>query len=390
MPAFVARIFEQLPVENMSLHVLVSLRRTMTTLAVILCLLNAVVAGEFLQQPQQCNVSIWVVSSRRLPQSSTGKPLPIDLDYYHMNSQGQLQAVTQGQFAGSLQQDIPCCLFVHGSFMRWKDIQDDSRFVADWVRSAKPGRPMQFVYFTWPSDGYMTFLPQVDIGILGHWGEFNGLYVTQVISQIPRSAPVLLMGHSFGCRAITSSLHLLGGGAVQGYRLPTPAQDQHRLRALLTAAAIDHHWLNPGERYGNGLCRVEHLVSLRNQKDAALSLYPLRKPFGRGSLGRDGFKQQDLLALGTLNQKVSELDVTNSIGAGHGWPYYYRQKQIARTLGDFMFFAEQRNAAIRNTKQQHGNSLSHTQTTSGQTISLKVPLRETYSNIRRVSVRRLH
>ena len=98
----------------------------------MLCVLligNVVSAEDFLQQNQQCDVSVWVVSSRELSQRPTGKALSCSLDYFQTNGDGLLQAATQKQFAQSLQPDVPCCLFVHGSFMRWQDIIDDSQLM---------------------------------------------------------------------------------------------------------------------------------------------------------------------------------------------------------------------------------------------------------------------
>jgi hypothetical protein len=85
-------------------------------------------------------------------------------------------------------------------------------------------------------------------------------------------------------------MHLLGGGRVEGRTLcRKPKYHGHRLRAVLAAAAVDHHWLNPGKRYDRALCPLEALVNLRNRLDPALWIYPLRRPFGHLALSHSGF-----------------------------------------------------------------------------------------------------
>ena len=80
---------------------------------------------------------------------------------------------------------------------------------------------------------------------------------------------------------VAAALHVLGGGEVDNVRLTWPAPPDLRVRGVLLAGALDHHWLDPGQRFGMALCRTECLLVLRNDHDIVLTFYPLRKPFSK-------------------------------------------------------------------------------------------------------------
>ena len=110
---------------------------------------------------------------------------------------------------------------IHGSFVDFED-EPDLLYNFEWIRSGAPHRPLLVLCYRWPSS----------IGCCGAWlgtfavcamaqrSEFHGFYVAQLINKISPANPVRLMGHSHGCRMISSALHLLSGGAVNGRRLP--------------------------------------------------------------------------------------------------------------------------------------------------------------------------
>jgi hypothetical protein len=112
------------------------------------------------------------------------------------------------------------------------------------------------------------------------------------------------------------------------------------VRAVFAAAALDHNWLNPGDRYGNALARTEGVLNVRNSHDLVLSLYPLRIPFGDESLGRGGFTQLDRWRLGEWNAKVSELEVAPLVQHAHVWPSYFKSKSLASAFVPYVYFAD--------------------------------------------------
>ena len=289
----------------------------------------------------------WIVSSRCCRQTHDKCGLSCRFVCHAVTEDCQCVPVCFEQLVGGQIPGAPTCVMVHGSFTRMQDVWEDSESTYGWLRGACPQTPLNFIYFTWPSEGPFAFVPHnafstpipcVDFGILGRRAELNGFYLADLIGSLPGATNVSLLGHSLGARTIASSLHLLGGGTVHGQSRWNPADCGHRIRVVLAAAAIEHDWLNPGDRYGCALNRAECLLNLRNECDFALALYPLRRPFSSRALARSGFTSKDQRKLGDRLMQVSELDVTSIIGKRHSWPNYCRQPGIAAAVSPYIYF----------------------------------------------------
>lgn len=327
----------------------------LTALALVLLGLNAVAplcaAGEPLHVvaptvvPPSANItpvmadgdSYWIVSTRRAAQHRLDPPSST-LDYIRRQEDGMLVASHAGAMQAELQPGTPVVIFVHGSFVPWDRQVDLARSTNRWIKAAAGGRPLHVVFFDWPSDGPYTHFFPIDVTVRGERAEFNGLHLTWLISQLPAESPVCLVGHSHGARTVLSALHLSAGGSVQkltfyGSVGPRP------LRAVLAAAAVDHDWLNPGERFDLVLRRSE-VMNLRNRCDPALTFYPLSRPFSRPSLANVGFTDLDRAEMGPLAYRAIELDVTDLVGRSHTWPNYDQEPAIAAAIAPFALFWE--------------------------------------------------
>ncbi len=283
----------------------------------------------------------WIVSSRRCDFSPCRGDGNCCLDYFQRLPDGSLVAADAATFYGSLDPQAPVCFVIHGSYNWWRDVVSESRRITRWIRMAAPERPLQVVFFTWPSDGNMPFIFPVDIAILGRKSSAHAFYLAQVISQLPPNQPVSLVGHSHGARAATAALHLLGGGVTEeGQQLAPAPIAPRRIRGVLIAAAVDKQWLNPGDRYGQALPQTERVLVMRNSSDTALGIYSVRKPMTGAALGRGGLATDDRVELDTLNAKLAELDVAPFIGAGHAWAHYYHRPELAQPLVPYVYFQD--------------------------------------------------
>lgn len=283
----------------------------------------------------------WIVSTRRCPQSfKDGNPCCC-LDYYHVGPDYAVRNVPAEVFYASLQPCVPLCVIVHGSLVGWEDIYNETPRVYWWLRNAAPHRPVQMVFFTWPSDNVpVGFCPQIEFGVIARQSEYNGFYLAQFVSQLPAQCPISLFGHSYGARLVAAALHLLGGGSVLGHSLGPTCGVPHRIRTVFAAAGIDHHWMNPGDRFGLALTQVESLMNVYNDKDLALHFYPMQRWFADEALGEEGFRPRDLRALGWQACKLWQLNATRLLGFGHAWMYYYARPQIAAAVVPWVYFDE--------------------------------------------------
>ncbi|HEV8000010.1 MAG TPA: hypothetical protein VGP63_09030 [Planctomycetaceae bacterium] len=285
-----------------------------------------------------CEDEFWIASSWRCRQTAPHGCACGDLDFYHVGGGTGSQLLNRQSFAASLTPGVPVCIVVHGSFTNWKGLCDDCTPVLRWIRSAAPQRPLHVLFYTWPSRGGITYEPHVDVAILGTRASFNSIYLAELVARIPPGHPVCLIGHSHGARMVAAALHVLGGGEVDDVRLTWPAPPDLRLRGVLVAGALDHHWLDPGQRFDMALCRTESLLVLRNDHDIVLTFYPLRKFFSKRALGERGLSHRDVRRLGDLSSRVCVLDVTRLVQTGHMWQYYYACPQIAGAIEPYVYY----------------------------------------------------
>ena len=254
---------------------------------------------------------------------------------------GHRRGIPFRQMLQSLRPDIPICIKVHGSFVSREGIIDEGHITYRWLCSAACGAKMQLIHFTWPSSRpWLTPTIQCDVNILGRRAARNGWYLAELIRHLPPGTPVCLIGHSHGCRLISSALHLMGGGRVQGHAHPGARRNGRPIRVVFAAAAMRHDWLNPEERYGRALCVAECLMNFRNRRDCALRLYPLRHPFSGHSLATSGFTTRDRRRLKSWSRKVAQYDVTPLIGHGHMWPNYVAHRRLAHLIRSYVYFTD--------------------------------------------------
>ena len=281
----------------------------------------------------------WIVSSWNSPQEFENDQLRFCPQVRRVDEYTDGCPSSMEQLTGSLIPGVPICIVVHGSFMDSPSVLPDSHHTYSWLKAGACGRPFQMIYFSWPSDRALSPFASIDVAILGSRASRNGFYLASLIQSLPPECPVCLVGHSHGTRVISSGLHLLGGGVVEGHRHCTPGCGGRRIRVVYTASAIDHDWLNPEERFGRALCCVECLINLRNAKDPALQIYPLRRIGSSRALGLAGFTSKDRRELGAYGSRVRDWNVSSIIGHDHSWPNYVAHGSLASSLRNYLFFA---------------------------------------------------
>ena len=284
----------------------------------------------------------WVVSSREAVQHRLKRREDWTLDVYHRQIGGQTVQSSLGAMTQHISPGVPVLICIHGSFVDAESNFRESAETYQWIRNAAPHLPLQVIFFSWPSDGPYTYVTPLDVAIRGERAEFNGFHVAQVVSALPASCPVSFLGHSHGCRVILSALHIAAGGSIQNLCFRYDMGAGRRYRAVLAAAAVDHNWLNPGERYDGSLRRCEALLTLINRDDIPIAVYPFHRPGAARALARVGLTERDRVRLGDQACKARELDVTSLVGSDHLWPAYFRCPRIATCIAPYVYFEESR------------------------------------------------
>jgi hypothetical protein len=293
----------------------------------------------FVQQPAPIAVGpcYWHVSSRNSaqhPREWQGCPL----DVVQRNPDGSFSNSSIPALVSQLSPGVPVLVCVHGSFVSSDDNYKESAEAYNAIRASAPGCPVHVIFYTWPSDGPYTFIAPVDIAVRGCRADFNGFHLAWLLSHISDDHPVCLWGHSHGNRATMSCVQLLAGGTVDDYCFTGHRSQGKRIRMVMAAAAFDHNWMNPGQRYDRVPGRVEGILNLQNRKDLPLAFYPLSRPFAHRAVARSGLTLRDRSKLGSQAAKIADCDVTELLGHGHYWPQYYSKPGIMSTAVPYVFY----------------------------------------------------
>lgn len=282
----------------------------------------------------------WIISARHLD-GELGCSRCQHFAVWRYSCDGQGRVATISEFLASLSPQLPVCFMMHGSFVDWETVRQDSWQTNRWLRSGAPHMPVHVVFFTWPSDDTPRIWLPIDVHILGRRAARHGFYVAELISMIPNDHPISLVGHSHGARMVASTLHVLGGGQVENVAFQGGPYQQHRLRAVFAAAAFDHNWLNPGQIYDHAIHRPEGILNLMNRRDLALGFYPLHRPLTTtAAAARSGFTDRDRARIGGLHEKIVDYDITPRVRRGHIWPHYYSDSGIAQVIAPYALFAD--------------------------------------------------
>jgi hypothetical protein len=282
----------------------------------------------------------WVVSTEKSPQSFDDCLPDFCATVRRYDQCGGIRNSCLNELQSQLIPGVPICIMVHGSFMDSPSVVPESLRTWNWLKHGASGQPFQMIYFRWPSYRLPSPLINIDVAILGRRASRNGFYLASLLKHIPHNTPVTLVGHSHGTRVISAAAHLMSGGAVEGIKCPELTCSGRPLRAVFAASAIDHDWLNPGERFDRALCSIECLLNLRNQHDPALLIYPLRRFASRRALGCTGLTDSDRAELGGRSVQVRELDVSADVGFRHFWPAYTEEYGIARRAANYLFWLD--------------------------------------------------
>ena len=286
-----------------------------------------------------CDPDYWIVSTR-CAKEEVEAGQAYDYQVFRFDGPNPGRGSSLNELLASLQPGVPVCVMAHGSFVTWDSMLNDSAYTYRWLRQAAPCQPIHIIFYTWASDDVDCCIPHLRVNKLGRRASLNGFYLADLVTRVSADHPVCLIGHSHGTRMVASALHTMAGGEVDGRVLVHGPQPARRIRAVLAAAAIDHDWLNPDRRYGLALCQAEAVINLKNHTDLPLLLYPLRRPISGKALAISGLTRRDRAKLGDGNQKIIDYSVTDLVGFGHIWEYYYKQPQIADAIRHYVYFDE--------------------------------------------------
>ncbi|MGC3971303.1 MAG: hypothetical protein QM775_29365 [Pirellulales bacterium] len=262
---------------------------------------------------------LWFVSSRRARITPDG---PVGYDVWRYDGAGHWQTSSVEALLAA-DHTIPTCFHVHGNRVSFAQAHCGGwAYYTSFTGCACRDRgPIRWVVFTWPSDRCCNTGSRKDVQIKAVRAECYGYYLAWLVDQFPADARKSMIGYSFGTRVIGSALHLLGGGQIRGRVLANRHIEDHEIRAVLIAAAIDNDHFLPGRAMQMAPSQLDRLLVARNVKDPALKWYPLlyeltlRRRHGQQSLGYTGLA--GMRCLPDLVGRVEHYELSSVVGREH-------------------------------------------------------------------------
>lgn len=275
---------------------------------------------------------LWLINTRRLPRAGrqpSNQPAP-QIERY--GADGQWARASLAELNAAYDPRLATVLLVHGNHT--DEPTAISKGLTAFRALTEPSsetRPLRLLVWSWPTD----FIPGTvrrDARVKAEWADDEAFYLARFVADLDRREAVTLVGYSFGARAISGALHLLGGGSFGERRLPSTGTDERApLRAVLLAAAVDDDWLLPGHRHGRALAAVERMVITVNPQDRVLRWYRFLVPGSQATaLGSHGLGNH--VTLRRHARKLVQLNAHQAVGGQHGWASYIGSPEVVAQL----------------------------------------------------------
>lgn len=281
---------------------------------------------------------LWLISTRFVggcgPEGAADR-----LSYWVLGEDAQFSAASVEQFLATDNPAVPTIIFLHGNRVGWQESVNRGWLVYQLVASQAAGRPFRFVIWSWPADQIRG--PLKDARAKAARSDVEAFYLAALINRVHPHVPLSLIGYSFGARSVTGALDLLAGGQIAGTELPERTESpQRRIRAMLVAAAVDAHWILPGNRHGAALSQVEQVFLTVNPTDQALKRYQwlYRGRYNPRALGWAGPACPG--RLGPWLAKLEMVNVACEVGKKHDFFRYIRSGAVVSRLGWYGFLSE--------------------------------------------------
>lgn len=275
---------------------------------------------------------VWLISTRSAPRSAAEMPADARIRFWRMEGNTWARADRQA-FHAAGRAGVPNVFLIHGNRAGPGDAVQAGCSLNRLLRSARPGRGFRLVIWSWPSEQVCRSV-RADVQLKAHYSDIQAVYLAECLRELADDQPVTLIGYSFGARTITGALELAAGGRVTRYRLAEPLSPREApWRAVLIAAALDAHWLSPGQRNGQALKHLDRMLVLSNPADRVMRLYP--RMYGRRGPDALGYRGWGYSLNPADRGKVQRLDVSCSVGKEHGWWSYWRSGPLRASLVEY-------------------------------------------------------
>ncbi len=264
--------------------------------------------------------SYWAISTRKIPSHSVTPGVSRKAAVFKVDSDGCLAQADLSALQEAIETTRRVVIYVPGNRSDFQSGHTEGWSLFQMLTDGAGSQHFVFLLWSWPADR-ITFGERSDIWIKACRADAEAFILADWLGNLPANTSVTLVTYSLSARAAAGSLHLLGGGEIDGRQLPTgPEGRTLRLRAILVGAAIDAHALGPGGAYEKAVAQADEIAITVHRRDTLLRLYPLLYGLrGPQALGFVGPTSLDPQAAG----KITLIPVEVWTGKGHSWSNYF-------------------------------------------------------------------
>lgn len=278
------------------------------------------------------SIDAWLISTRGL--ACTNGRLPATgpaLHYWQrVDNTGPWQPRTHTDFVVASQEIRTTWVMIHGNRVNSQEaVGYGSQVTNSLVPGHKSGLPLRTITWSWPSDQIHGLA--ADVRTKAARTPSESFYLGWLVNQMPAPTPVVFIGHSFGARIGTGTMHLLAGGALHGCGLAGYNPGRHLSRGIFTASAIHNNWLLPGAPHGRALDQAESILFINNSCDPALKRYRFIDRSRPEAIGYCG-----AMVDAARRHKVKQLDACGSVGKTHDANLFMRAGSLIGSMRMFL------------------------------------------------------
>ncbi len=219
-------------------------------------------------------------------------------------------------------------IYVHGNRMDPAGAEARGLAIYRELFSSQAGGKFRFVIWSWPSTQIHGLAK--DVRSKAVRSDDEAYLLARFLAPIPKDRRVGLIGFSFGARIISGSLHMLGGGEMNGREIQTG--ERASFRVVFWAAGVQNDWLLPENVHGRALPLTQKWLNVSNNCDSALRRFDLiDRCDGSPGLGYTGLAGKDQLSA-DLAARYEDWDAAHLLGSDHrSEPYFFQNEVIRRT-----------------------------------------------------------
>ncbi len=308
------------------------IHRQIVRFTLFLVVVAIVAAGWSPVGAEAAEAEVWLISTRSAPRCAAKDAADSRIGFWHLMDNAWT-ASDRGAFHSAGRADVPTIFLIHGNRAEANDAVQIGCSVRRQIKRPGSERSFRLVIWSWPSEQVCGGM-RADVQLKAHYSDVQAFYLAECLREVTADQPVTLAGYSFGARIITGALELLAGGRVSRYRLAGPVVPHEApWRAVLIAAALDSHWLSPGQRNGRATGQVDRMLITSNAADRVMRLYP--RMYGRRGPEALGYRAAGYSLTPADCGKIRRLDVTCPVGAQHGWWSYWRSASLRTALTEY-------------------------------------------------------